>query len=109
MRQQNYGRIVTIASKTALEPAAEMAAYCASKAGVLALTRVIAEETKGLNITANCVLPSIIDTPVNRKNMGEHGSDKWVKPESLAQVILYLASEDAKDIRGAAVTVYGNV
>jgi NAD(P)-dependent dehydrogenase (short-subunit alcohol dehydrogenase family) len=109
MRQQSYGRIVTIASKSALEPAAEMAAYCASKAGVLALTRVIAEETKGENITANTVLPSIIDTPANRNNMGEQDAHKWVKPESLAQVILFLASEEAKDIRGAAVTVYGNV
>jgi NAD(P)-dependent dehydrogenase (short-subunit alcohol dehydrogenase family) len=108
MRQQNYGRIVTIASRAALEPAAEMAAYSASKAGVIALTKSIAEETKGMNITANVILPSIIDTPNNRKNMGPQQAHKWVKPESLAQVILFLASEEAKDIRGSAVTVYGN-
>ena len=79
------------------------------KAGVIALTRSIAEETKGYNITANTVLPSIIDTPSNRKSMGEKDVDKWVKKESLAEVICYLASERAGDIRGAAIPVYGNV
>jgi NAD(P)-dependent dehydrogenase (short-subunit alcohol dehydrogenase family) len=109
MRQKNYGRIVTIASRAAVEPAGEMAAYCASKAGVIALTKSIADETKGMNITANVVLPSTIDTPANRKSMGEQDAHKWVKPESLSQVILFLASEQAIDIRGAAIFVYGNI
>ncbi|MDJ0704000.1 MAG: 3-oxoacyl-ACP reductase FabG [Leptolyngbyaceae cyanobacterium MO_188.B28] len=109
MLPQNYGRIVTIGSRGAMEPVGQLAAYCASKAGVVALTRAIAEETKGSNITANVVLPSVIDTPGNRAAMGADNADAWVKPASLAKVICFLASEAAKDIRGAAVPVYGNV
>ncbi|NET36997.1 MAG: 3-oxoacyl-ACP reductase FabG [Cyanothece sp. SIO1E1] len=109
MRQQGYGRIVTIGSRGAVEPVGQLAAYCASKAGVVALTRAIADETKGTNITANVVLPSVIDTPGNRAAMGDENADQWVKPESLAEVICFLASDAAKDIRGATVPVYGNV
>ncbi|MCA1991485.1 MAG: 3-oxoacyl-ACP reductase FabG [Coleofasciculus sp. S288] len=109
MLQQDYGRIVTVGSRGAVEPVGQLAAYCASKAGVVALTKAIADETKGTNITANAVLPSVIDTPANREAMGEQDADKWVKPESLAQVICFLASEAAKDVRGAAVPVYGSV
>jgi NAD(P)-dependent dehydrogenase (short-subunit alcohol dehydrogenase family) len=109
MLQQGYGRIVTVGSRGAVQPTGQLAAYCASKAGVVALTKAIADETKGTNITANVVLPSVIDTPANRQAMGEQDADKWVKPESLAQVICFLASEAAKDVRGAAVPVYGSV
>jgi NAD(P)-dependent dehydrogenase (short-subunit alcohol dehydrogenase family) len=108
MLEQNYGRIVTVGSRGAVEPSGQLAAYCASKAGVVALTKAIADETKGTNITANVVLPSIIDTPVNRVAMGSQNAHTWVKPESLAQVICFLASEAAQDIRGAAIPVYGN-
>ena len=109
MLSQNYGRIVTIGSRGAMEPVGQLAAYCASKAGVVALTRAIADETKGANITANVVLPSVIDTPGNRAAMGSENADSWVKPASLAKVICFLASEAAKDIRGAAIPVYGDV
>ncbi|WAL61712.1 3-oxoacyl-ACP reductase FabG [Thermocoleostomius sinensis] len=109
MLEQDYGRIVTIGSRGAVQPGGQLAAYCASKAGVVALTQAIADETKGTNITANVVLPSVIDTPANRAAMGDQGADQWVKPESLAQVICFLASETAKDVRGAAVPVYGNI
>ncbi|HAX76621.1 MAG TPA: 3-oxoacyl-ACP reductase FabG [Cyanobacteria bacterium UBA11372] len=109
MLQNDYGRIVTVSSRGAVQPAGQLAAYCASKAGVVALTQAIADETKNTNITANVVLPSIIDTPANRQAMGEENSDKWVKAESLAQVICFLASEAAKDVRGAAIPVYGNI
>jgi NAD(P)-dependent dehydrogenase (short-subunit alcohol dehydrogenase family) len=109
MRQTGYGRIVTVASRGAVQPVGQMAAYCASKAGVVALTQAIADETKGTNITANCVLASTIDTPSNRQAMGEENAAKWVKPESLAEVICFLASEAAKDVRGAAVPVYGSI
>jgi NAD(P)-dependent dehydrogenase (short-subunit alcohol dehydrogenase family) len=108
MIEQNYGRIVTVGSRGALQPAGQLAAYCASKAGVVALTQAIADETKGTNITANVVLPSVIDTPANRATMGDANADAWVKPESLGEVIAFLASEAAKDVRGAAVPVYGN-
>jgi len=109
MKENGYGRIVTVGSRAAMEPAGQMAAYCAAKAGVIALTKSVADETKGINITANVVLPSVIDTPANRKAMGDKNAPKWVKPESLAKTICYLASEAAGDIRGAAIPVYGNV
>lgn len=108
MLQHEYGRIVTVGSRGAVNPGGQLAAYCAAKAGVVALTKAIADETKGTNITANVVLPSIIDTPANRESMGEENADQWVKPESLAQVICFLASDAAQDIRGAAIPVYGN-
>lgn len=109
MLEQGYGRIVTVGSRGAEQPGAQLAAYCASKAGVVALTKTIAEETKGTNITANSVLPSVIDTPANREAMGSDSASQWVKPQSLAQTICFLASEEAKDVRGAAVSVYGDI
>lgn len=109
MLEHGYGRIVTVGSRGAVEPTGQLAAYCASKAGVVALTKAIADETQGTNITANVVLPSVIDTPNNRQAMGIENVDLWVKPESLAQVICFLASDAAKDMRGAAVPVYGSV
>jgi NAD(P)-dependent dehydrogenase (short-subunit alcohol dehydrogenase family) len=108
MLKQAYGRIVTIGSRGAEHPSGQLAAYCASKAGVVALTKAIADETKETGVTANVVLPSVIDTPANREAMGTDQADQWVKPESLAHVICFLASEAAKDIRGAAIPVYGN-
>jgi len=109
MLDQNYGRIVTVGSRGADEPGGQLAAYCAAKAGVVALTKAIAAETRGTNITANVVLPSVIDTPSNRAAMGAENAVQWIKAESLAQVICFLASEAAQDIRGAAVPVYGNI
>ncbi|WP_017660764.1 3-oxoacyl-ACP reductase FabG [Baaleninema simplex] len=109
MLKQGYGRIVTVGSRGAVEPGAKLAAYCASKAAVVALTKSIAAETRGTNVTANCVLPSVIDTPANREAMGTEEAQKWVEPESLAEAICFLASEAAKDLRGAAVPVYGDV
>ncbi|MFO8037849.1 MAG: 3-oxoacyl-ACP reductase FabG [Sodalinema sp.] len=109
MRQQGYGRIVTVGSRGAVEPGAQLAAYCAAKAAVVALTKSIAAETQNTGITANCVLPSVIDTPSNRAAMGDDNADTWVKPSSLADVICFLASEAARDVRGAAVPVYGDI
>ncbi|MGF1486074.1 MAG: 3-oxoacyl-ACP reductase FabG [Prochloraceae cyanobacterium] len=109
MRQNGYGRIVTVGSRAAVQPAAQLAAYSAAKAGVVALTKAIAEETKDTDITANSVLPSVIDTPSNREAMGDEAANKWVEPESLAEVICFLGSIAAKDIRGAAVPVYGSI
>jgi NAD(P)-dependent dehydrogenase (short-subunit alcohol dehydrogenase family) len=109
MLEHGYGRIVTVGSRGAVQPGGQLAAYCASKAGVVALTQAIADETKGTHITANVVLPSVIDTPANRAAMGTANADQWVKPESLAQVICFLASEAARDVRGAAVPVYGSI
>jgi NAD(P)-dependent dehydrogenase (short-subunit alcohol dehydrogenase family) len=109
MRQQNYGRIVTVGSRGAVQPGGQLAAYCAAKAGVVAFTQAIADETKDFNITANVVLPSAIDTRANREAMGDRQAHTWVKPESLAEVICFLASEAAGDLRGAAIPVYGAI
>lgn len=109
MLANGYGRIVTVGARGAVQPGGQLAAYCASKAGVVGLTQAIADETKGTNITANVVLPSIIDTAANREAMGAENADNWVKPESLAQVICFLASEAAIDVRGAAIPVYGSI
>ncbi|MCB9712810.1 MAG: 3-oxoacyl-ACP reductase FabG [Myxococcales bacterium] len=109
MKEGGYGRIVTVGSRSAVEPAAQMAAYSAAKAGVVALTRAVAEETRALDITANCVLPSIIDTPANRAAMGDTKASEWVTPARLAESIAFLASEPAGDLRGATLPIYGRV
>lgn len=109
MLPQNYGRIITVGSRGAVQPGGQLAAYCAAKAGVVALTQAIADETKGTNITANSVIPSVIDTPTNRQAMGEENATQWVKPQSIAQVICFLASDAAQDVSGAAVPVYGSI
>lgn len=107
IRAGGYGRIVTIGSRAAVSPPANAAAYASSKAGVVALTHVIAEELRGIDATANCVMPSIIETPLNRASMPQADYSKWVAPESLAEVICFLGSEAARDLRGAAIPVYG--
>ncbi|MEL7408542.1 MAG: 3-oxoacyl-ACP reductase FabG [Cyanobacteria bacterium J06558_2] len=108
MQKHNYGRIITVGSRGAVDPAPQLGAYSAAKAGVVALTKAIAEENQDYNITANAVLPSVIDTPANRQDMGEENADQWVKPASLARLICFLASEDAGDISGAAIPIYGD-
>ena len=108
MLEQGYGRIVTIAARNAYEPSANTAAYAAAKAGLIALTKAIAEETKGRDITANAVAPSIIDTPSNRAALGAKNADKWTRLEALAQTVCYLASEAARALRGTVVTDFGN-
>lgn len=109
MLETGYGRIVTIASRNALEPGPQTAVYGATKAAVLAFTRSVAEETRDLDITANAVLPSIIDTPANRSAMGTEDVERWVSPASLAKTIVDLGREAAGDLRGTAVQVYGRV
>lgn len=109
MEQQGYGRIVAISSRGSVQPGAQLAGYCAAKAGLNALIQVIAAETRQTEITANAVLPSVIDTPANRQAMGEAEADQWVTPESLGAVIAFLCSPAAGDLRGALVPVYGSV
>jgi len=88
---------------------AGMGAYAASKAGVARLTEALAEELKDAGITVNAVLPSIIDTPPNRADMPKADFDRWVKPEQLADVILFLVSDRAAAITGALLPVVGRV
>jgi NAD(P)-dependent dehydrogenase (short-subunit alcohol dehydrogenase family) len=107
MIRQNRGWIVNIASKAAFDHGAGGALYAASKAGALALFDSLAAEVKPYNINVNTVLPSIIDTAANRKAMPGADFAKWPKPEEIARVILFLCSEEARVIHGAAIPVYG--
>jgi len=108
MLKQKGGAIVNIASKAALDHGPGVAAYAASKAAALALMDSLAAEVKGTGVRVNSVLPSIIDTEANRRAMPGADFTKWPKPEDIARVILFLCSDDARLIHGAAVPVYGD-
>ncbi len=108
MLKQKHGAIVNVAAKAALDHGAGAAAYAASKAGALALMDSLAAEVKGTGVRVNSILPSIIDTEANRKAMPNADFAKWPKPEEIARVILFLCSDDAKVIHGAALPVYGD-
>lgn len=105
---QSGGRIVNVGAGGAVKAAAGMGAYAASKSGVHRLTEALAEELKG-KVGVNAVLPSIIDTPTNRKDMPNADFGKWVAPDDLAAVILFLASDQARAITGALLPVSGGV
>jgi NAD(P)-dependent dehydrogenase (short-subunit alcohol dehydrogenase family) len=107
MLRQGSGKIINLAARAGLQGAPQLAAYSASKAAVIRLTESAAAEVKKSGINVNCVLPGTIDTPQNREAMPEADFNQWVKPESLADVILFLASDAARDIHGAAIPVYG--
>jgi len=103
------GRIVNIGAAGALKASAGMGAYAASKAGVIKLTEALAEETKARNITVNAVLPSIIDTPTNRADIPTAKFDNWVRAEQIADLIVFLLSDRASAITGAAIPIVGRV
>ena len=107
MLKQKSGAIVNVSSRMAFDHAAGAAAYAASKAAAVAMIDSLAADLKGTGIRVNSVLPSIIDTDANRKAMPKADFTKWPKPEDIARVILFLCSEDARLIHGAAVPVYG--
>ncbi len=109
MLRQGRGAIVNVASKAAVDHAAGVGAYAASKAAALALMDSLAADLKGTGVRVNTILPSIIDTPANRAAMPKADFAAWPKPEEIAKVILFLCSEDAAVIQGAAIPVYGNI
>jgi NAD(P)-dependent dehydrogenase (short-subunit alcohol dehydrogenase family) len=102
------GRIINIGAMGALQAGAGMGPYAASKAGVHRLTEALAAELKG-KVTVNAVLPSTIDTPANRRDMPQADFSKWVTPDELANVILFLASDEASAVTGALLPVNGRV
>jgi len=108
MLRQGRGSIVNVASRAALEPAAGQAAYAASKAAAVAMIGALAADLAGTAVRVNSVLPSIIDTEANRKAMPKANFDRWPKPEDIARVILFLCSDEARVVHGAAVPVYGS-
>lgn len=109
LRKSEHGRIVNVGANAATKAAAGMGAYAASKAGVHCLTESLAEELKSTRITVNAVLPSIIDTPVNRAEMPNADFSTWVTPQALAEVILFLASPQSGAVTGALLPVTGRV
>lgn len=103
------GRIINVGANAALKSAAGMGAYAASKAGVHRLTESLAEELKDTAVTVNAVLPSILDTAQNRKDMPDADPARWVAPADLARVMLFLASPESRAITGALIPVTGKV
>jgi NAD(P)-dependent dehydrogenase (short-subunit alcohol dehydrogenase family) len=108
MLKQKHGSIVNVAAKAALDHGAGAAAYAASKAAAVAMMDSLAADAKGTGVRVNSILPSIIDTAANRVAMPKADFAVWPKPEEIAQVILFLCSDNATVIHGAAVPVYGN-
>ncbi|MDE1766746.1 MAG: SDR family oxidoreductase [Thaumarchaeota archaeon] len=107
MIKQSSGKIIHVAARLGLRGSGLDAAYVASKSGVIRLVESLSEEVKSKGINVNCILPSIIDTEENRAAMPKADHTRWVKPNDIARVILFLASDDARPIHGAAIPVYG--
>lgn len=101
------GAIVNVSSRTATQAGGTLAAYAASKRAILQLTEALAAELRDQGITANAILPGVIDTPANRNNMPDADHARWVAPAAIAQVVLFLLGPDARIISGAAIPVYG--
>jgi len=103
------GKIVNIAALAGLAGKADMGAYSASKAAVIRLTESMSAELRDKGINVNCIMPSIIDTPQNRAAMPKADPGRWVTPQALAEVVMFLASDAASAIHGAAIPVTGRV
>jgi NAD(P)-dependent dehydrogenase (short-subunit alcohol dehydrogenase family) len=101
------GRIVNVAARAATRGTGHMGPYCASKAAVITLTESLADELKDFGINVNCILPGTVDTPQNRNAMPDQDHNRWVPLDALADVILFLASDAARAVTGAAMPVYG--
>lgn len=107
MLEHNRGRIVAIGSRAGVQPLANLGPYSVSKAALIALVKTLALETKDTGVTANVVLPSTIDTPANRAAMPDADYSKWVTPDSIAHLLVWLASGKAADVNGAVIPMYG--
>jgi NAD(P)-dependent dehydrogenase (short-subunit alcohol dehydrogenase family) len=107
MRATEYGRIIAIGSRQAVQPVANVGAYAASKAALVSLVKTVALENKDKNIRANVILPGTMDTAANRAAMPKANFDKWVKTSHVADVVVMLAGETGTEITGAAIPVYG--
>ena len=107
MRMQASGSVLAIGSRTAMEPAATLGAYTASKAALVALVRTIALENKQAGISANVILPGTMDTPANRAAMPAADFSQWVDPRQIASMLVHLASDSARQVTGAVIPIYG--
>ncbi len=104
-----YGRIVAMAAMPALKPAAGRAPYAVSKAGVVTLIGILGEELKGSGVTANAIAPSILKTEANVSSMPDQDSSRWVTPEEVAEMILFLCSDQGRSINGVCIPMFGAV
>lgn len=109
MLEAGWGRIVHTSSKGAVEPRVKQAGYGIAKMGLITLTETIAAEVKGQGVTANVILPSIIDTPANREMMSGSDSSRWVPPGYIAETMRFLCTDAAASINGERLHVYGEV
>jgi NAD(P)-dependent dehydrogenase (short-subunit alcohol dehydrogenase family) len=107
MLEAGGGSIVCVGTRAALEPFRGAAGYAASKAAVLAFARAVAVEYRDDGVRCNAILPSVIDTPANRRSMPNADHDRWVEPAEIASVIAYLLSDASSPISAALVPVYG--
>jgi NAD(P)-dependent dehydrogenase (short-subunit alcohol dehydrogenase family) len=107
MRDAGRGTIIAIGSRQAVQPAAGVGAYSASKSALVSLVQTVALENKDKGIRANVILPGTMDTPANRAAMPKANFEKWVKPEHVAELVVLLAGEAGGDISGAAIPIYG--
>lgn len=109
MNENKFGRIVAIGAMPAIELSAGRLAYAISKMSVINLIQTIALENKENNITANVIIPGVIDTEANRESMPKADFDKWVKPEDIAETILNLVSDSSRSFRGNIIKMYGKL
>lgn len=107
MLNRGSGNIINIAARGGITGAARMGVYSASKSAVIRITESMSAELKHQGIRVNCILPGTIDTPRNRVDMPDADFSRWVQPETIADVILFLASDQARGITGASIPVYG--
>lgn len=107
MMKRRHGRIIAMGSRAGVDPVATLGPYSVSKAALHALVRAIAADVKDFGITSNAVLPGVIDTAANRRGNPAADHTMWVTPESIAELILWLASDRAGDVNGALIPIYG--
>jgi NAD(P)-dependent dehydrogenase (short-subunit alcohol dehydrogenase family) len=101
------GRVIAVGSRAAVDPGPGVGAYSASKAAMVSLMRTVAQEHKADGLRANVVLPGTIDSVANRKAMPDADFNKWVRPDAIADLIVWLAGDAGKDVNGAAIPIYG--
>jgi NAD(P)-dependent dehydrogenase (short-subunit alcohol dehydrogenase family) len=109
MIERNWGRIVSVSAKNATPRGRRTGniAYAISKGGIITLTEALAEELAKYEINVNCVMPATIDTADNREKMPKADTSKWVSPEDIAEVLLFLSSESSRAVTGASIPVFG--
>lgn len=107
MLEQGGGKIIHVSARGGLSGGSRQSAYSASKSGVIRLVESLSNEVKDQGINVNCILPGTIDTPQNREDMPKADHSKWVSPDAIADVFLFLASDAARAVMGAAIPVYG--